>query len=134
MEAAQPLRLPGGTHRPLRFMTDFAVPFENNLSEWDLRMVKLQQKIGGCFRSGEGAVLDIIEWCSEASSPNASSFVEGRLGVVVRSLTATLMIRALSAQLKGMIELSRQSGCVRRAFETLSARLAEKGRSFQCGD
>jgi len=39
----------------LRFMTDEYAPFSNNLAERDLRMMKLQMKISGCFRTLSGA-------------------------------------------------------------------------------
>ena len=49
------MRLDGYREDILRFMYNSIVPFTNNLAERDVRMMKVQQKISGTFRSREGA-------------------------------------------------------------------------------
>jgi transposase len=48
-------RLRDRTAEYQRYMSDFAVPFDNNQAERDLRMIKAQQKISGSWRTLIGA-------------------------------------------------------------------------------
>ena len=56
----------------LMFLEDFSMPFDNNLSERDLRHIKMKLKVCGCFRSNIGQemylnIKSIFSTCTKRS-------------------------------------------------------------------
>lgn len=78
-------------HEVLAFLADFAVPFDNNQAERDLRPIKVQQKISGTFRSDLGA----DAFCT-LRSVLSTWRKQGRSGLTV--LEAAFSGRSLSLQ------------------------------------
>jgi transposase len=70
----------------LAFAKNFLIPFTNNIAEQAIRMMKVKQKISGCFRSEHGA----------------KDFADIRSYIATAKKQGISIIKAISAAMQGM--------------------------------
>jgi len=62
----------------LMFLSDFQVPFDNNLAERDPRMIKSKTKVSGCFRGSDGgSVFAAIKTYTSTLRKNSMNIFDG---------------------------------------------------------
>jgi len=66
------------------FIKNFAVPFDNNQAERDIRMIKTKGKVSGCFRSMDGArdYLKIMSYVGTVKKHKKNTFEAIRLAIM----------------------------------------------------
>ena len=69
------------------FVKILAVPFDNNLAERDIRMIKVKTKVSGCFRTKDGAddFLKIMSYVGTAKKLGINSYVAIRNAIAGNS-------------------------------------------------
>lgn len=70
-------------HYLFTFLSDFAVPYDNNASERGVRKIRVKQKVSGCFRTDDGAdIFAKIHSIAETAKKNGNSKFEAILAMI----------------------------------------------------